>query len=196
MTTAITTDAVASGDAASTAHPDLGAFYAERTRQHGEYVAACIELVDRATRALQARLGADARLAVQSLKPSEGQRQIAQNGVLQANGVAVFGFTIDFQSPQIQPHVVSFFLSVGKLAGAKGKPDDWYVGHDDENVSMPRGGEDQELAPLVAHVIAALEAEIVKAYPTGATQEKVRSEAPAKNAENGREAREPSDPRA
>ena len=187
MTTTAATDPFASGkEPANPANSlNLSAFYSERARQFGEYVATCVRLADQAARALQGRLGPNARLAVQSLKPSEGQRPITPNGVLQENGVAVFGYTIDFQSPQMPPYVVHFFLSVGKLAGEKGKPDDWYVGHDHENFSMPRGGDDAELEPLLAHVTGALEKEIVKAYPIDAKQETARNGAPSKNSEQG-----------
>jgi len=152
---------------------DLGAFYAERARQHREYVAGCIRLADKAILALQPRLGQGARLAVQSLKPGAGQTQVSPNGILQENGVAVFGYGVDFE-PRMPPHAVHFFLSVGKLAGDKGKPDDWYVGHDQENFSMPSGGEGAEMEPLLAHVVGALKTEIVAAYPTDARQDKAR----------------------
>jgi hypothetical protein len=187
MTTTAATAPVASAKepAKSANRLNLSAFYAERARQFGEYVSTCVRLADQTTRALQGHLGPNARLAVQSLKPSEGQRQITPNGVLQENGVAVFGYAVDFQSSQMPPYVVHFFLSVGKLAGEKGKPDDWYVGHDHENFSMPRGGDDAELEPLLAHVTGALEKEIVKGYPIDAKQETVRNGAPSKNAEHG-----------
>jgi hypothetical protein len=155
---------------------DLSAFYADRARRHREYVAGCIQLADKAIRALQSRLGPDARLAVQSLKPSPGQKQVTPNGILQEDGLAVFGYAIDFDAPQTPPHVVNFFLSVGKLTGEKGKPDDWYIGHDTANFSMPSGGSDQELEPLFAHVVKALEAAIVTTYPTDARQEKKTSD--------------------
>src|SRR5580658_6439967 len=91
---------------------DLGTFHAERARQHREYVAGCIQLAEKAVRALQPRLGPDTKLAVQSLKPSPGQRLVTPNGVLQENGLVVFGYAVDFQAPQLPAHVVHFFLSV------------------------------------------------------------------------------------
>jgi hypothetical protein len=161
---------------------DLSAFYADRAHQHREYVAGSIQLADKVTRAFQPRLGADARLAVQSLKPSPGQRQITPNGVLQENGVAVFGYAVDFEAQQMPPHVVNFFLSVGKLTGEKGKLDDWYVGHDGQNFSMPGGGEGPELDALFDHVVRALEEQIVSAYPTEARQDtKAKEGAQAKD---------------
>src|ERR1700722_7397738 len=165
MTTTAATDPVASAKepAKPASNLSLSAFYAERARQFGEYVFTCVRLAEQATRALEGRLGPNARLEGQSLKPSEGQRQITPNGVLQENGVAVFGYAIELQLSPMPPHVVHFFLSVGKLAGETGKPDDWYVGHDHENFSMPFGGDDAELEPLLAHVTGALEKEIVKA---------------------------------
>ena len=175
MTTAAPTDSAANGKQPATPaidQHDLSAFYADRARQHREYVAGCIQFADKATRALQPRLGPDAKLAGQSLRPSPGQTQIAPNGILQENGVAVFGYQVDFQAPQMPPHAFNFFLSVGKLTGEKGKPDDWYIGHGTENFSLPSGVGGQQLEPLFAHIVTALEAEIVKAYPTDAKQEK------------------------
>jgi hypothetical protein len=186
MTTAAPepTNSVANGKgpAKPTKDQDLGAFYADRAHQHREYVAGCIQLADKVTRAFQPRLGADARLAVQSLKPSPDQRQITPNGVLQENGVAVFGYAVDFEAQQMPPHVMNFFLSVGKLTGEKGKVDDWYVGHDGQNFSLPGGGEGQELDALFASVVGALEAQIVSAYPTDAQQDnKAKEGAQAKD---------------
>lgn len=185
MTTAAPapTNSVANGKgpAKPTKGQDLSAFYADRARQHREYVAGCIQLADKVTRAFQPRLGPDARLAVQSLKLAPGQRQITPNGVLQDNGVAVFGYAVDFEAQQMPPHVVNFFLSVGKLTGEKGKLDDWYVGHDGQNFSMPGGGEGPEVDPLFAHVVGALQGAIVTAYPTDAKQDKAKSGAQQKD---------------
>jgi hypothetical protein len=175
MSTAAPTASADGGQQPATPTKDqesLSAFYADRARRHREYVEGCIQLADKAIRTLQPRLGPDARLAVQSLKPSPGQKQVTPNGILQENGLAVFGYAVDFEGPQTPPHVVNFFLSVGKLTGEKGKPDDWYIGHDTANFSMPSGGSDQELEPLFAHVVKALEAVIVTTYPTDAKQEK------------------------
>ena len=185
MTTATPTASPTKGKEPATPaknEPDVGTFHAERARQHREYVARCIQLADKAVRVLQPHLGRDAKLSVQSLRPSPGQRLVTPNGVLQENGLVVFGYAVDFEAPQVPSHVVHFFLSVGKIAGEKGKPDDWYIGHNTANFSMPNGGTDQELEPLFAHIVKALEAEIVTAYPTDARQEKkARDDTPPKD---------------
>jgi hypothetical protein len=166
-------DPVANGKPPEVAKdPDLSAFYVERARQHREYVAGCLQLADKVIRALQPRLGPNAKLSVQSLKPSPespGQTQITPNGILQENGVLVFGYSVAFEAHQMPPYAVHFFLGVGSV-GEKGKLDDWYVSHDKESFSMPNGGEGQELEPLFGHIVGALETEIARVYPTDTKQ--------------------------
>jgi hypothetical protein len=141
-------------------------------------VAGCIQLADKAICALRPRLGRGVKLDAQAVKASAGQTSVSPNGVLQENGVAVFGYAVTFDVPEMPPHVVNFFLSVGMVPGGKGKPDDWYVGHDEESFSMAHGGEGEELEPLFAHVVGALEAQLAAAYPTDAAHGPEKEEKP------------------
>jgi hypothetical protein len=145
---------------------DLSTFYADRAHQHREYVAGCIQLVDKTIRAFQPHLGEGAKLGTQALKPSDDQTQISPNGILQANGVAVFAYTVDFEAPEMPAHAVNFFLSAGKLGAEKGSVEEWFVGHENTNVPLPNGGEPQELEPLFAHLVTAFQAAVVASYPT------------------------------
>jgi hypothetical protein len=150
---------------------DLGTFYAERARQYREYVDGCIRLADEAVRIFEPRLGPNAKLVHQALKPSKGQTQISPNGLLQESGFTVFGYAVEFEAAQIPPHVVNFFLSVGKVGGKKGKPDEWHVGYEKDSVAVPNGRAGQELEPLFAHVVIALQTAIVSTYPTEASRQ-------------------------
>jgi hypothetical protein len=145
---------------------DLSAFFADRARQHRDYVAGCVQLAEKTVRAFQPRLGSGAKLAIQALKPSQDQMQISPNGILQENGVAVFAYTIDFEAPETPPHAVNFFLSVGKLGADKGLVEEWFVGHDDKSFPLPHGGEGPELDPLFAHIARTLQDSVVATYPT------------------------------
>jgi hypothetical protein len=155
----------------ATADQNLSTFFADRTRRFREYVAGCIEVADKALRAFQASLGPDAKVGPQALKPSGDQKQISPNGILQEDGVAVFGYAVDFAATGMQPHTVNFFLSVGRRPPAqKGEADEWYVGHEEASFSLLGGGEDKQLEPFSAHVVRALENAIVHAYPVGSGQ--------------------------
>jgi hypothetical protein len=172
----------------ATADQNLSTFYADRTRMFREYVAGCIAIADKALRAFQAKLGPDAKVGLQALKPSGEQKQISPNGILQEDGVAVFGYAIDFTAAGMPPHTVNFFLSVGRRPAQKGKVDEWYVGHEEASFSLSAGGDDKELEPFSAHVVRALENAIVQAYPIGAGQTtsaaKEAPQAAAKDAKN------------
>ena len=155
-----------------------------------EYVAGCIEVADKAVRAFHASLGPDAKVGPQALKPSGDQKQIGPNGILQEDGVAVFGYAVDFAAAGVPPRTVNFFLSVGRRPAQKGKVDEWYVGHEEASFSLPGGGENKELEPFSAHVVRALQNAIVAAYPVGAGQTtapsaaKEAQQAAAKDAKN------------
>lgn len=163
---------------------DLGTFYAERARQYREYVDGCIRLADEAIRLFQPLLGQNAKLANQALKPSKGQTQISPNGLLQDNGFTVFGYAIEFEAAQMPPHTVNFFLTVGKVGGKKGKPDEWRIAYEKHGITVPNGRAGQELEPLFSHVVTALQADIFSRYPTEATHQ-VAHEMPG-----GRDAKE------
>jgi hypothetical protein len=158
----------------TTNEQDLSTFFAERASKYREYVEGCIALADEVMRAFQSHLGPHAKLVHQALKPSKGQTQISPNGLLQESGFTVFGFAVEFEAARMPPHVVSFFVSVGKIIGKKGKPDEWQVGYEKDSVTVPNGRAGQELEPLFAHLVSALEAGIVSTYPTEASHQAAR----------------------
>jgi hypothetical protein len=145
---------------------DLSAFFADRARQHRDYVAGCVQLADKTVRAFQPRLGNGAKLAIQALKPSQDQTQISPNGILQQNGVAVFAYTVEFEAPETPPHAANFFLSAGKLGADKDLVEEWFVGHDGKSFPLPSGGEGPELDPLFDHIAKTLQDFVVATYPT------------------------------
>ena len=141
---------------------DLASFHADRVAQYRAYVDGCAALVERVVTAFQPRVG-HAKIAPRALVPSPGQKVIRPNGVMQANGIAEFGYVVELDATP--PHAVTFFLSVGRRK-RKGDREEWFVGHGNDSFPMGDGGQPGELEALFAHVAREIEGSIVDAYPT------------------------------
>jgi hypothetical protein len=160
----------------ATPSQDLSAFFAERGREHREYVNQCVQLADKVSDAFKSHLGPNAKLDGEPLKPAAGQTTISRNGVLQDNGVAIFAYQVEIDAPESPPHAITFFISAGKLRGdGERKPEhapspEWFVGHEKENFGMLHGGSKEDLEPVIDHIVNAVRLAIEGRYPIEARQ--------------------------
>ena len=163
---------------------DLSTFYLDRARQHRRYLDGCQLLADKAIAFFQPRFGPAAKIAAQALKAANEQKAIAPNALLQPDGSTVFGYAVDFESPELPVCSVNFLLRVGKMSPPKqgdsdrASPEQWYIGHDEKNFVLNSGGEDGELEPLLAHVVHALQQAVVSMSPTATVPVARRDDAP------------------
>jgi hypothetical protein len=166
---------------------DLSTFYLDRARQHRKYLDGCQLLADKAIAFFQPRFGPAAKIAAQALKAANEQKAIAPNALLQPDGSTVFGYAVDFESPELPVCSVNFLLRVGKMSPPKQSesdragPERWYIGHDEKNFVLNDGGEDGELEPLLAHVVHALQQAVVSLSPTATVPVTRRNDAPVQS---------------
>jgi hypothetical protein len=163
---------------------DLSTFYLDRARQHRKYLDGCQLLADKAIAFFQPRFGPAAKIAAQALMAGNEQKAIAPNALLQPDGSTVFGYAVDFESPELPVSSVNFLLRVGKMSPPKQSetdrpsPEQWYIGHDEKNFVLNDGGEDGELEPLLAHVVHALQQAVVSMSPTATVPVTRRNDGP------------------